>query len=224
MNSATLVQKLWNYCNVLRDDGMSYGDYVEQLTYLLFLKMADERSRPPYNQPSLIPAQYAWPALLKQGRRRAVRPLPPHARSARQREGHARAHLQQGAEQVPGPGQAAAPDRRPDRRRELVGDGRRREGRRLRGPAGEERAGHQERRRPVLHAARADPGDGGLHRAPSRARRSATRPAAPAAFCSPRTTTSSTTTPTSPRPRSATSRKALSAAGSWCRPPRACAR
>ena len=29
MNSATIVQKLWNYCNVLRDDGMSYGDYVE---------------------------------------------------------------------------------------------------------------------------------------------------------------------------------------------------
>ncbi|UUZ64756.1 type I restriction-modification system subunit M N-terminal domain-containing protein [Polaromonas sp. P1-6] len=38
MNSATIVQKLWNYCNVLRDDGMSYGDYVEQLTYLLFLR------------------------------------------------------------------------------------------------------------------------------------------------------------------------------------------
>lgn len=59
-----LVQKLWNYCNVLRDDGMSYGDYVEQLTYLLFLKMADERNRPPHNQPSLIPTAYAWPALL----------------------------------------------------------------------------------------------------------------------------------------------------------------
>lgn len=44
MNSATIVQKLWNYCNVLRDDGMSYGDYVEQFTYLLFLKMADERT------------------------------------------------------------------------------------------------------------------------------------------------------------------------------------
>ena len=41
MNTNTIVQKLWNYCNVLRDDGMSYGDYVEQLTYLLFLKMAD---------------------------------------------------------------------------------------------------------------------------------------------------------------------------------------
>ena len=65
MNASTLVQKLWNYCNVLRDDGMSYGDYVEQLTYLLFLKMADERSKPPYNQPSIVPAGYSWPELLK---------------------------------------------------------------------------------------------------------------------------------------------------------------
>ena len=64
MNAATLVQKLWNYCNVLRDDGMSYGDYVVQLTYLLFLKMADERSRPPYKQASIVPAKYAWPTLL----------------------------------------------------------------------------------------------------------------------------------------------------------------
>lgn len=39
MNSATLVQNLWNYYNVLREDAMSYGDYVEQLAYLLFLKM-----------------------------------------------------------------------------------------------------------------------------------------------------------------------------------------
>ena len=43
--SATIVQRLWNYCNVLRDDGVSYGDYVEQLTYLLFLKMDDEGVR-----------------------------------------------------------------------------------------------------------------------------------------------------------------------------------
>jgi type I restriction enzyme M protein len=64
VNASTLVQKLWNYCNVLRDDGMSYGDYVEQLTYLLFLKMADERTKPPYNQESLVPAKYAWPTLL----------------------------------------------------------------------------------------------------------------------------------------------------------------
>ncbi|MGH8610462.1 MAG: type I restriction-modification system subunit M N-terminal domain-containing protein [Gammaproteobacteria bacterium] len=38
MNASTLVQKPWNYCNVLRDDRMSYGDYVEQLTSLLFLR------------------------------------------------------------------------------------------------------------------------------------------------------------------------------------------
>lgn len=65
MTSSAIVQKLWNYCNVLRDDGMSYGDYVEQLTYLLFLKMADERTKPPYNQPSQIPDKYCWPSLLK---------------------------------------------------------------------------------------------------------------------------------------------------------------
>jgi len=65
MTSAAIVQKLWNFCNVLRDDGMSYGDYVEQLTYLLFLKMADERTKPPYHQKSSVPAEYSWPVLLK---------------------------------------------------------------------------------------------------------------------------------------------------------------
>jgi len=43
---SALVQKLWNYRNILRDDGLSYGDYVEQLTFLLFLKMADEQAKP----------------------------------------------------------------------------------------------------------------------------------------------------------------------------------
>jgi type I restriction enzyme M protein len=63
-NPTALVQKLWNYCNILRDDGLSYGDYVEQLTYLLFLKMADEQSKPPFNKPSPIPKGKDWPALL----------------------------------------------------------------------------------------------------------------------------------------------------------------
>jgi type I restriction enzyme M protein len=49
---SALVSKLWNYCSILRDDGLSYGDYVEQLTFLLFLKMADEQSKPPFNKPS----------------------------------------------------------------------------------------------------------------------------------------------------------------------------
>ena len=61
--SATIVQKLWNFCNVLRDDGVSYGDYVEQLTYLLFLKLADEQTKPPHNKPSTIPAGLDWESL-----------------------------------------------------------------------------------------------------------------------------------------------------------------
>jgi type I restriction enzyme M protein len=62
--SSALVQKLWNYCNILRDDGLSYGDYVEQLTYLLFLKMADEQSRPPYEKASVVSAEFTWASLL----------------------------------------------------------------------------------------------------------------------------------------------------------------
>ncbi len=63
-DSSTLVQKLWNYCHVLRDDGVSYGDYVEQLTYLLFLKMDDEQTKPPFNRESKIPSEYNWNSLL----------------------------------------------------------------------------------------------------------------------------------------------------------------
>jgi len=63
MANSGLVQKLWSYCNVLRDDGVSDGDYVEQLTYLLFLKMADELCRQPFNRPVIIPAEFDWNAL-----------------------------------------------------------------------------------------------------------------------------------------------------------------
>ncbi|HXB02027.1 MAG TPA: class I SAM-dependent DNA methyltransferase [Opitutaceae bacterium] len=65
MTAPALVQKLWNYCNILRDDGLSYGDYVEQLTFLLFLKMADEQSRAPFNKPSPIPKGFGWDVLVK---------------------------------------------------------------------------------------------------------------------------------------------------------------
>ena len=58
-NPQQLVQKLWNYCNILRDDGLSYGNYVEQLTFPLFRKMADEQSLPPFNKPSAVPKDLA---------------------------------------------------------------------------------------------------------------------------------------------------------------------
>ncbi len=61
-DTKAIVDKLWNYCNILRDDGLSYGDYVEQLTYLLFLKMDDERRK--MGDPSTIPDAYAWQGLI----------------------------------------------------------------------------------------------------------------------------------------------------------------
>jgi len=63
MNSSTIISKVWNFCNTLRDDGVSYGDYLEQLTYLLFLKLADEFSKPPYNRSLPIPKEYNWESL-----------------------------------------------------------------------------------------------------------------------------------------------------------------
>jgi type I restriction enzyme M protein len=62
-NTSSIISKVWSFSTVLRDDGVGYGDYLEQLTYLLFLKMADEFSRPPYNRPLPIPAKYNWQAL-----------------------------------------------------------------------------------------------------------------------------------------------------------------
>jgi type I restriction enzyme M protein len=62
-NTSSIVSKVWAFCQTLRDDGVGYGDYLEQLTYLLFLKMADEYSKPPHNRKMPIPASYAWDTL-----------------------------------------------------------------------------------------------------------------------------------------------------------------
>lgn len=63
MSTNHIIAKIWSFCNTLRDDGVGYGDYLEQLTYLLFLKMADEYTRPPYNRTLPIPTEYNWPSL-----------------------------------------------------------------------------------------------------------------------------------------------------------------
>lgn len=62
--SPALVQKIWNYCDILRDSGISYGDYVDQLTSLLFLKMRDEQTKPPYNESRIVPEGCGWDTLL----------------------------------------------------------------------------------------------------------------------------------------------------------------
>src|SRR5437899_6771559 len=61
-DAGRLVQKLWSFCNVLRDDGLSYLEYIEQLTYLLFIKMAEERSQI-LGEEQAIPVGYRWSDL-----------------------------------------------------------------------------------------------------------------------------------------------------------------
>jgi type I restriction enzyme M protein len=63
MNSNALVQKLWNFCHTLRDDGVGYGDYLEQLTYLLFLKLAHEYAQPPHSRDTQVPRGCDWARL-----------------------------------------------------------------------------------------------------------------------------------------------------------------
>ena len=63
MSASEIVNKVWNYAHVLRDDGVGYGDYVEQITYLIFLKMADERENA--GQETKVPKKYNWSKLVK---------------------------------------------------------------------------------------------------------------------------------------------------------------
>lgn len=63
-DSQRIVSKAWNFAHVLRDDGLSYMAYTEQITFLLFLKMADELTRPPFNRPPLVPQGMDWASLI----------------------------------------------------------------------------------------------------------------------------------------------------------------
>jgi len=58
--TSSIISKVWAMCGPLRDDGVSYGDYLEQLTYLIFLKMSDEYSQKPYERKTGIPAGFGW--------------------------------------------------------------------------------------------------------------------------------------------------------------------
>jgi len=60
-----IVNKAWNFAHVLRDDGLSYMAYTEQITFLLFLKMADEQTKPPYNRSPIVPPGMGWQSLLE---------------------------------------------------------------------------------------------------------------------------------------------------------------
>ena len=104
-----IVQKLWGFCHTLRHDGIDYGDYIEQITYLLFLKMADERDvELPEGLRLADDSARAAPTSLDH-----YIDVAPHAGQA---AWHPRRHLQRGAVAVQQPGQPEAAHH-PHRRR-----------------------------------------------------------------------------------------------------------
>lgn len=60
-----IVNKAWSYAHLLRDDGLSYLAYTEQITFLLFLKMANEQTKPPYSRDPIVPPEYGWQSLIE---------------------------------------------------------------------------------------------------------------------------------------------------------------
>ena len=64
MQTESIISRVWSFCTTLRDDGISYLDYLEQLTYLIFLKMADEYKKPPYNIDIGVPTGLDWNSIF----------------------------------------------------------------------------------------------------------------------------------------------------------------
>ncbi len=158
-DTKAIVDKLWNYCNVLRDDGLSYGDYVEQLTYLLFLKMADEQTQAAA-QSTADRARRARLAVAARARgRRAGGPLPrTSSTSSGSKPGMLGVIFRKAQNRIQDPAKLRRLIDDLIDREQWMTPRRRREGRRLRGAAGEERRGHQDRRgqyftpRPLIRA------------------------------------------------------------------------
>ncbi len=171
MNELALVQKVWNYAHVLRDQGVPYQAYISQISYLLFLKMDEERgglvaSGLIKGEQLGAPGGLPLAGIARPARRRVDAALFGDPRPALAPFRHRRHHFSQSAERDPGPGEAAAA-RRPDRRRNLARPRRRCQGLDLRGAARAQCAGSEVGCGAIFHAARADrrDGDGGRSRA-----------------------------------------------------------
>ena len=64
-NTSQIGNRAWSFAHLLRDDGLSYMAYIEQITFLLFLKMADELTQPPYSRAPIVPPPYDWQNLYR---------------------------------------------------------------------------------------------------------------------------------------------------------------
>ena len=159
-----LVAKLWNYCDVLRDDGVSTIDYVEQLTYLLFLKMAHERANRPLNpDTALIGVADRWQQLLDSDGDDLEKAYRHTLEDLGQQAGTLGVIFRKAQNKIQDPAKLKKLIADLIDKETVVRSGRGRQGRRLRGTSREERRGHQDWSRPVLHPACAHRRDGGLH-------------------------------------------------------------
>jgi hypothetical protein len=155
-SNGSLGAKVWNYAHVLRDAGVSYGDYLEQITCLLFLKMDEERTEN-LDHASIIPDDYHRDKLrgLKGEALSALygRALAELGRA----DGLLGAIFQKARNTIEDPGPAATP-RATHRRGAVARPPPRRERCHLRGTSGAQCAGSEVRRRPVIRAAPANRG------------------------------------------------------------------
>ncbi len=144
-----VVQKLWGFCHTLRHDGVDYGDYIEQLTYLLFLKMADERGADGAGD-------YDWATLKDTSAPNCSTTTPTSSASSASQPGILGDIFAEATPRFNNPVNLKRVIAH-DRRGGLDLDRRGREGRRLRGLAGKGRQRRQERRGPILHPASTHP-------------------------------------------------------------------
>ena len=147
-----LVQRLWDFCDVLRDDGLSYGDYLEQLTYLLFLKMSDEQHELLGGQ-RVVPIEYDWQSLLS----RSGAALEAHYSEILSELGAGDDMLgvvfRKARNRIQTPAKLEQFDQGLHRQARVAQLRRRPQGRRLRGPDREDRPGGRPGSGPILHAA-----------------------------------------------------------------------
>ena len=159
--STSVGQKLWNYCNVLRDAGLSYGDYLEQLTFLIFLKMMHERSQPPYTllpeyQPPPIPEGYDWPSLMSRDGDELERHYRLTLETLGREPGTLGVIFSKAQNRIQEPAMLTRLIKELIDSENWLSLRRRRQGRRLRVAAGAQRPGREVGRGPVLHPASAD--------------------------------------------------------------------
>ena len=151
-----IVDKAWNFAHVLRDDGLSYMAYTEQITFLLFLKMADEQSKPPYNKKIGVPKGLDWASLLERDGEELERHYLKILDELGKKSGMLGAIFKKARQDIQNPATLRRGNRRAERHRELVQHAGRYQRRYLRRAARKECQGKPQRRGAVLHASPAD--------------------------------------------------------------------